>query len=477
MIETSTYTQLINVGLDIGKKNIGLSGRNDNNEILSAKIELNSGKIKEALETRSMYRRARRAQLGYREERRDNRKASISQCKVCGGNSQTGKEFCRKCLKEVENNHHAYSGIQRTFAEKNYKPTPKHLVNSHLKVISIIQSILPVQKENIIFERAKFDIQKINNREISGVGYQQGEMFGVSSLRDFVIGRDDHCCQNPECKHKRRAGNDKNYYIKNNIVLVIHHIIHKGAGGTDKPSNLITLCVECHTPSNHQPGKFLHTWCVERKKVNKAFDAATLTNAISLNMVEFLPNFTWGSETKRKRQLMLLDKDHHNDAFAISLNPEEYFEFNSENKVVLKEGVIFNKIKTPDEIIQHGNRGEGRRALTNQFIDAKYIDSRDGSVKSGKDLSSSKKKGTEKLRKYRLSKVRKGKISLRKGKSSFENHSVISYIENGKKLITECYGMSLDRVKIKDNIGKPINKSVKKYNIIKICNRKGFIKR
>ncbi|MCC0686489.1 RRXRR domain-containing protein, partial [Clostridioides sp. ZZV14-6345] len=52
-------------------------------------------------------------------------------------------------------------------------PSLQHKLNTHLKFIDYLNSILPIR--NIVIEVANFDIQKIKNPDISGVEYQQGE--------------------------------------------------------------------------------------------------------------------------------------------------------------------------------------------------------------------------------------------------------------------------------------------------------------
>lgn len=51
-------------------------------------------------------------------------------------------------------------------------------------------------------------------------------------VRSQILLRDHFRCQEPNC----------NYYKH----LEVHHIIPKSKGGTDDPSNLITLCQRCH---------------------------------------------------------------------------------------------------------------------------------------------------------------------------------------------------------------------------------------
>ena len=95
---------------------------------------------------------------------------------------------------------------------------------------SVSCSILPISR--IVIEVAQFDTQKINNPEISGKEYQEGNQLGFWNVREYVLARDGHKCQ--YCKGKSKSK-----------ILNVHHIESRKTGG-DSPSNLITLCETCH---------------------------------------------------------------------------------------------------------------------------------------------------------------------------------------------------------------------------------------
>ena len=325
---TESYVQPIKAGMDIGQT-IGLSVISNNKELFSAQLETRSHTISGKLTERSHYRRTRRNKLRYREKRNLNRGASKGTCKHCGGNSVHKKEFCSKCLKEVNGVHQKYSNDVKTFNEKRLPPSVRHLIDVHFKIKNMMTSYLPMVSNDWIIEKTKFDIQKIEKIDISGIAYQQGDMFGFSSLREFVLDRDNHECQNPNCKHiKKDKDKKENVYLKNNIILQLHHIIFRSKGGSDKPSNFITLCTDCHTSKNHQPGNFLYDWCNNKKTIpinikkqlKKDYSAATKMNVVS-SAFNDINNvcYTVGSETKRKRQLIGLEKTHANDAFLFAL--------------------------------------------------------------------------------------------------------------------------------------------------------------
>ena len=56
------------------------------------------------------------------------------------------------------------------------------------------------------------------------------------SVRLEVLDRDGHKCQNCEKPEDGVGG----------LGLHVHHIKTREAGGPDEPSNLITLCKDCH---------------------------------------------------------------------------------------------------------------------------------------------------------------------------------------------------------------------------------------
>lgn len=188
---------------------------------------------------------------------------------------------------------------------------------THLRMIGFLHKILPVSQ--ITIEAANFDIQKIKNPEISGTEYQEGEQKGFWNTREYILHRDNHKCQNPNCKNKTK-----------NPILVVHHIVYQSNRGSDLPSNLITLCTKCHTPSNHKEGKFLYEWQTSKPKL-KGFKDATFMNSVRWRLVNELEKFysdakvkhTYGCITKSNRIALKLEKTHYNDAFVITGGSDE----------------------------------------------------------------------------------------------------------------------------------------------------------
>lgn len=279
MIEqTTSYTQDITIGVDCGIKTVGISIRSGNTELKSMEVELRRG-VSSLIKEKAMYRRNKRGRkTRYRKPRFNN----------------------------------------RAVPKGWLAPSAEHKLNEHIRLIDGLLKLLP--NVNLILETASFDIQRIENPNIQGVEYQQGEMYGYTNVKEYVLYRDNHKCQCPKTKCSER--------------LEVHHIKFRSNGGSDKPSNLITLC-EKHHKELHK-GK----WSLDITRVNKSLRSATIMNIIKGRLLEYYDDATetFGYITKVNRQLLGLSKTHYNDAFVIAggnketkRSEVEYYKFKRKN--------------------------------------------------------------------------------------------------------------------------------------------------
>ncbi|MFA6105839.1 MAG: RNA-guided endonuclease IscB, partial [Patescibacteria group bacterium] len=182
-------------------------------------------------------------------------------------------------------------------------PSIENKISAHLKSTALIYNILPIAKT--IVEVANFDIQKINNPNIQGKEYQQGNQLNFWNVREYVLFRDKH-----KCKGKRGCTNK---------ILNVHHIETRKTGG-NSPDNLITLCKDCH--SDYHRGKLKLSL-----KRNATFRDATFMGimrwAFYNKLKSLYPNvsLTFGYLTKNTRITNKLSKEHVIDARCISGNP------------------------------------------------------------------------------------------------------------------------------------------------------------
>ena len=306
---SSGYKQEITLGVDSGYKHIGLSASTNKQELYSSEVELRTD-IVDLLSTRRELRKARRnRKTRYRKPRFDNRIKSKK--------------------------------------ESWLAPSILHKINSHLKVIDNIVKILPVNI--IIIETGQFDIQKLKNPNIQGKEYQEGEQLGFFNLREYILFRDNHTCQN--CKGKSK---DK--------VLQIHHIESRRTGG-NSPDNLITLCKTCHEKYHKSEIKL-------KIKRGKSYKESTfmniMKNRILTKLKEIYSNIeiknTFGYITKNTRIKLRLLKKHYIDAYCIARNVQAkkltYYYFQKQvrkhnrqiHKLTINKGGIRKRNQSPFEV-------------------------------------------------------------------------------------------------------------------------------
>lgn len=266
LYSSTNYTQKVTLGVDSGSKYIGISATTKNKVLFESDVELRND-IVDLISTRRELRRSRRnRKLRYRKPRFNNRKRS----------------------------------------DGWLAPSVRQKVDSHITMIAKVHKILPIS--NVVVEVASFDIQKIQNPEISGTDYQQGEQLDFWNVREYVLFRDGYTCQC--CKGKSK---DK--------ILNVHHIESRKTGG-NAPNNLITLCETCHTGYHKGIVKLPKT--IHR---GMSFKDATFMGIMRWALYEKLKTIysdvklTYGYITKNIRIENGLPKDHYIDARCISGNP------------------------------------------------------------------------------------------------------------------------------------------------------------
>ena len=200
--------------------------------------------------------------------------------------------------------------------------------------------ILPIT--NIKVEIGNFDPQKINNPDIEGVEYQNGEQMGFWNVREYVLDRDKHTCQC--CKGKSK-----------DTILNVHHIESRKTGG-DAPNNLITLCKTCHNKlHNGELPNF-------KPKRGKSLKDAAVMNVIKKRLydelVEMFPSitvrYTFGYITKHTRiSNNIMKKSHRIDARCITGNPNVK---TSDNVYSVKQVRTRNRRVEKDKILKGGKK-------------------------------------------------------------------------------------------------------------------------
>ncbi len=260
-----TYTQPLTHGVDTGSKTIGSAVIDPKgNVIYLSEVEIRND-IAGIMKDRAKYRRNRRnRKTRYRPARWLNRKNSI------------------------KNN--------------RFSPTMTSKINSHIKEINFVKSILPITKT--ILETATFDPHALKNPEVltNKLLYQQGINYGFANTKAYVLTRDTYTCQH--CKGKSKDQR-----------LEVHHVRYRSEGGSDEQENLIALCKTCHDKvhDNEITLKF-------KGKKKGQLSHATQMNSIRVQLLKQLPKAqeTFGFITKEHRQHYTNGKEHYLDAIFIA---------------------------------------------------------------------------------------------------------------------------------------------------------------
>ena len=217
-------SQPLRLKIDPGSKITGLAILNDRTGkvVWAANLQHRGQQIKTSLEKRRAVRRSRRdRKTRYRKPRFDNRKRP--------------KGWLPPSLMSRVYN------IQ-TWVTRLRKYCP-------IKAISL--------------ELVKFDTQKIQNPEISGVEYQQGTLKGYE-VREYLLEKFGRKCA---------------YCGKENIPgLEVEHIIPKARNGSNRVSNLTIACQKCNKRKGTQTAKeFGHPEI--QKQAKKPLKDATAINS------------------------------------------------------------------------------------------------------------------------------------------------------------------------------------------------------
>ncbi|MBI3910810.1 MAG: HNH endonuclease [Armatimonadetes bacterium] len=166
-------------------------------------------------------------------------------------------------------------------------------------------------------ELVKFDTHKLQNPEVVGVEYQQGELFGYE-VREYLLEKFGHRCAYCD----GRSGDP---------ILEVEHIIPKTRGGSDRVSNLTIACQKCNQKKgNRTAAEFGHPEVQARAK-------APLKDAAAVNAMRWalrrnldatgLPlECGSGGRTKFNRTRAGLAKAHWSDAACVGASTPEWLQ-------------------------------------------------------------------------------------------------------------------------------------------------------
>ncbi|HRD48530.1 MAG: RRXRR domain-containing protein [Candidatus Competibacter sp.] len=114
-------------------------------------------------------------------------------------------------------------------------PSLQHRMDTICAWVHRFQRLSPVT--GIAQELARFDLQQMENPEISGVEYQQGTLAGYE-IREYLLNKWNRTCA---------------YCGVKNVPLHVEHIHPKALGGSNRVSNLAMACSPCNQNKGSRP--------------------------------------------------------------------------------------------------------------------------------------------------------------------------------------------------------------------------------
>lgn len=267
--------QPVRIKIDPGSKTTGIAlvreDGDDQHVLHLAEIEHRGSAIRKHMTQRAMFRRGRRSRnLRHRKPRFKNRRRSTGWL----------------------------------------PPSLQSRVNNIESWVDRYRGIVPITALSV--ESVKFDMQKLEDPEISGIEYQWGELQGYE-VREYLLEKWNRTCA---------------YCGVKDVPLQIEHVVPKSRGGSNRISNLTLACGPCNDKKGSRPVEdFLAgnpvTLCKVMSHAKKSLAPAAAVNATRNVLVELLQSTglpvetATGGQTKYNRTRFCIPKEHCLDAVCV----------------------------------------------------------------------------------------------------------------------------------------------------------------
>lgn len=200
-----------------------------------------------------------------------------------------------------------FSNRKKSRRKDRFNPTMVSKINSHIREIEFVKSILPIK--TLVIETGTFDLHLLKHVNDNTAfnkhwGYQKGPNYGFANSREACLNRDNYKCKCCGATKTR---------------LEAHHIIYRSQGGSDDLENLTTLCESCHEALHR--GELKEFEAKLKGKCKGSLKHATQMNSIRVQLLKYYPEAieTFGFITKANREFAGLEKSHINDSTIISI--------------------------------------------------------------------------------------------------------------------------------------------------------------
>lgn len=239
----------------------------------------------------------------------------------------------RRVIRRSRRNRHTRYRAPRFLNRRKPKdwlpPSIESRIHNILTWVHRLQRYCPIG--SISQELVRFDTQAMQNPEISGVTYQQGELMGFE-VREYLLE-----------KWQRRCS----YCGKEGVQLQIEHIHPRSRGGTDRISNLCLACEKCNIAKGTQP---IQDFLKKKPEVLKRILAqakAPLKDTAAVNAARWelyrrlqdlgLPvEVGTGGRTKFNRTTRNLPKTHWLDACCVGASTPDFLQVEGVHPLLIK---------------------------------------------------------------------------------------------------------------------------------------------
>jgi 5-methylcytosine-specific restriction endonuclease McrA len=183
-------------------------------------------------------------------------------------------------------------------------PSLQHRILTTMTWVNRLRRIAPIT--SISYESVRFDTQLMQNPNISGEEYQQGELWGYE-VKQYLLDAFNYTCA---------------YCGAKDVPLEVEHIIPKSRGGSNRVSNLTIACVSCNREKGSQTAEEYGHPEVQRRVQASLHDAAVMNSTRNelrreLEAVGLPLECGSGGRTKYNRIQQGLPKEHWVDAACI----------------------------------------------------------------------------------------------------------------------------------------------------------------
>ena len=202
--------------------------------------------------------------------------------------------------------------LNRTRPKGWLPPSLKNRVDNIFTWLERLYHFAPIT--HLAMELVRFDTQKMQNAEISGIEYQQGELQGYE-IREYLLEKWNRTCA---------------YCGATDVPLEIEHIVPKSRGGSNRVSNLTLACTPCNQKKGNQTAKEFGHPKVQAQAKQPLQDAAAVNATrwklfASLEATDLPLEIGTGGRTKFNRTKQNYPKTHWLDAVCVGESGEQVF--------------------------------------------------------------------------------------------------------------------------------------------------------